>query len=406
MSKIDGFLEKKWFCLSIYLLGGLFFLILYIQTMGKAYRPFGYDMDAYLLGANSLINGLDPYDSPEGTPFIYIYPLLLAFIFVPLTYLPEFMLHTAWYFINVFCLLFSGYLMLKLTQPYSLANSREKVLASLFLGALVSFSAIQNSLLNGQVNSVVLLCCVMFFYSYQSEQENSGWKSCIWLALAIAIKLTPAVLLGFYFVRRKYIFIFYTFIFSVLFMLLPAIIVGDQIFSFYETYLNTFILHKMTATSEIIHNVEGFAPGFNIQSVIGLSYPQIFNMPWVKWLGAAVVIFLLFYTDVITSKANPPAQWVGFSAYLVASLLLSPMGEKHHLIIIEPIFVVAISAYLFNSKWKMYCPVIIGVSFLVLRTLVGLILKDKIYLFFPLMWLLLSLAYVAWNTYKSNKINS
>lgn len=403
MKKIDGLLGKKWFLLSIYALSGLLFLVFYIQAMGKAYRPLGYDMDAYLLGANSLINGSNPYVSPEGTPFIYIYPLLLAFVFVPLTYVPEFVLHTSWYLVNVACLLSSGYLMLRLTQPFSLANSREKIFFSLFLGVLISFSAIQNSLLNGQVNPVVLFCCVMFFYTYQRESESNRWKSCIWLALAIAIKLTPAVLLGFYLVRKKFSFIFYTILLTVFFMLLPAVIVGEEIFSFYATYLNTFILHKMTATSEIISNVERFAPGFNIQSVIGLSYPQIFNMPWVKWLGAGGVIFILFYTDFITSKLNPSSQWISFSAYLIASLLLSPMGEKHHLIIIEPIFVIAISAYLFNSEWKVYCPVIVGVSFLVLRTLVGLVLKDKIYLFFPLMWLLLSLAYIAWNMHKSNE---
>lgn len=391
------FFGNKWFGLSVYILSVVLFFIFYLQAMGKAYRPFGYDMDAYLLGANYLINGQNPYISPEGTPFIYIYPLLLAFVFIPLTYIPEFVLHTAWYLVNVSCLLFSGLLMLKSTQSYSLATSREKILLSLFLGVIVSFSAIQNSLLNGQVNPVVLFCCVMFFYSYQHDNKGNGWKSCIWLALAIAIKLTPAVLLGFYLVRKKIGHIAFAIICAVFFMFLPAILVGEDIFSFYETYINTFILYKVTATSDIIGNVEGFAPGFNIQSVIGLSYPQVFHLAWVKWLGVGVVILILFYIDVVTSRLDRSSQWIGFSAYLVASLLLSPMGEKHHLIIIEPIFVIAISAYIFNGKWKLYCPVAIGVSFLVLRTLTGLLLKDKIYLFIPLMWLLLSLAYIAWN---------
>src|SRR2546425_135045 len=72
------------------------------QTHRKAARPGGYDFTSYLQSAQALAAGADPYHT--GTPFPYIYPLFLAFLLVPLTYVPSAVAVTLWFALGAACL--------------------------------------------------------------------------------------------------------------------------------------------------------------------------------------------------------------------------------------------------------------------------------------------------------------
>src|SRR5204862_207695 len=61
-------------------------VVLFAQTWVRAERPNGIDLTSYLLSARALLHGDSPYLLP--TPFPYLYPATLAFLLIPLTFVP------------------------------------------------------------------------------------------------------------------------------------------------------------------------------------------------------------------------------------------------------------------------------------------------------------------------------
>ena len=74
-------------------------LVFFAQTIGKAYRSEGNDFSAYLLAAEALWAGGNPYQLEMVFP--YIYPLTLATILIPLAVVPYWFAITIWFVIGV-----------------------------------------------------------------------------------------------------------------------------------------------------------------------------------------------------------------------------------------------------------------------------------------------------------------
>jgi hypothetical protein len=383
---------------TLYIILALLTIVFFIQTIGKAYRPNGYDLSAYIYGANALIKGLDPYY--QRLAFIYIYPLFLAFIMTPLMILPYWMINTVWFFLGIGCLYFISVNMLNITKEITKCEDEKKYILPIFISIVICFSSIHNTFLNGQVNLLVLACDVMFFSSFFNKKYIS---SSIWLAAAIAIKLTPIILLGFLFIRKRYGLLLMTILISVFFILLPSVLCGEKIISYYNFYINNFILHKFTATDSVIKDIEGFAPGFNLQSVIGLSYPPAFKSFSLKLFSLLSISILIVWVDIISCKnIISRYDFFGFSAYVIGSLLLSPMGENHHTVAIYPIVLVLVSMIMFNGAWRFRFPRFLSVLFLLSFLVMPSFLKPTAYYFIPL-FILLLIVFVSANYFCGNK---
>ena len=180
---------------SLCLMAGLIVLFL-VQTLQRASRVEGYDFTSYLLSAQGLLHGGNPYDT--ASPFVYVYPLFLAFILIPLTVIPYGLACVIWFSLSATCLFAGSMLLVQMAEDEVKASvDLDLAVPGLAICAIL-FAPIHSNLLNGQVNLIVFFCCVMFFRCFR---RNGAVWAAAWLAAAIAIKLLPAVLLLFLLVR-------------------------------------------------------------------------------------------------------------------------------------------------------------------------------------------------------------
>jgi hypothetical protein len=213
-----------------------------VQTYEAAYRVGGYDFTSYRLSASALWNGENPYKTE--TDFTYIYPLFLAFLLMPLAAVPYWLANFIWFGLGAAALFFSCKILLTLASDDIFAIPNKRYLLSAVAIVLIMFSPIQNNFRNGQVNPIVLFCCVMFLERFTRGKKTSA---ALWLGGAIALKIVPAILLAFLLIRRQWRIMFLTALFTALFCLLPIVVTGSKLFSYYYEYWNWFFCHRLWA---------------------------------------------------------------------------------------------------------------------------------------------------------------
>jgi hypothetical protein len=167
----------------------------------------GIDFKAYYIAADMLRQGKDFYDVEQqiqevlarGLPLnesFYIYPPLLAVLFVPLTTLPMHAAAQAWFFLN---LALYGVSLWTLWRALDLGRLSRNLpllwtLAFLFPPALYT-------IYKGQVNILILLLLTMtYWFDVKGAQRSAG----IALGVAAMIKVIPIFLLPYFAWRKKY----------------------------------------------------------------------------------------------------------------------------------------------------------------------------------------------------------
>ena len=173
-------------------LWGISVVILALGVLHKAHRVNGNDFTMYLDAAQALIAGQNPYAMVGTLP--YMYPLFLAAVLGPLTSVPRDVAIVVWFLASVASLLGAVWVIVGLARAAGVIRPDVPLTVPLVALWFLLFDPIQSDLLNGQVNFPILLLCVLSLRAYlRRRMLGSAWP----LAAAIAVKLTPALLLGF-----------------------------------------------------------------------------------------------------------------------------------------------------------------------------------------------------------------
>jgi alpha-1,2-mannosyltransferase len=316
-------------------------LVLLLQTLRQAYRPQGYDFTSYLLSAKALWEGGNPYKT--GTTFEYIYPLFLAFVLIPLSMVPYWLANLLWFALSVSSLLFVCQALPKLAEFEMGATSDGRWLWPAAIVLAVLFSPIQNNLLNGQVNLIVLFCCTMFLRSCARERSA---VAAAWLGAAIAIKIVPGILVVFLLVRGRFRIVAWTACFAAFFCLLPAVVAGKNIVGFYEHYWNWFFWPSA------LGRVPPNGMFFSLRGTLQYLLPGVGATAWLRTIAQVVSLSALVAIDLAGRKSPPPQRDVwAFSTYLLGCLLLSPTAEIHHLVFAVPAVCLIAAKMLFGRRW-------------------------------------------------------
>jgi hypothetical protein len=344
-----------------YALGLLVCMLLFLlgQTYAMAYREQGYDFTSYLLSAQALIQGENPYT--VSTPFAYIYPLLLAFLLIPLSLIPYWLANFLWFSLSVGSLIWAFLVLAHMSgKPFN-------IVPGVILFVLM-FSPIQNNLRNGQVNFLVLACCVMFLRSMTTDSRLS---SIAWLGTAIALKLLPATLFLFLFIRKEYSVIGGTLVFIALLALLPGILVGSDVLTFYKSYAHSFLLPRI-ADSPAQHGLI-----FNIDRTVGYFSQSLGASPWMRLCSLLVALGAVLSVEacVASSERCDRDIWA-FCAYLIACLLISPISETHHLTFIFPAVIILTLKIFFHKHFATKRVVVLFTSFLVCFVMLAKAFQD------------------------------
>ncbi len=229
----------------------LIIIVFLIQMYSKAYRGDGIDFTSYLLSSKAFLAGNNPYHT--GSPFIYIYPLFLTSVLIPLTVLPYWLSLLIWFLIGVLSFYLSIAIIIKLKKDeVHISQSQASGLLILLLIIFLS-NILQNNLLNGQVNILVMLLSILFFYFFV---ENKLILASAFLAVAISIKIVPVIFLIVSIKKKNFPLLLYTFLFVlILCILLPYLINGHNVFEYYQDYLNEFVLLKINGAPLITKSV-------------------------------------------------------------------------------------------------------------------------------------------------------
>jgi len=289
------------------------------QAWTRAMRASGNDLTTYLAAARAFWDGLNPY--LVNAPFPFIYPLFLCVAIWPFALLPYGVAVGAWYLLAVLALA-SATAPLR-TLARAVPDSRQWLVATAIV-ALAFADVLQNNLVNGQVNPVVLALCVAFAWLHARGRRLAAGAA---LGAAIAIKITPAILLLYLVKRQDWRTVAWT-VGAMLAcgVVLPYLVAGPSIWNEYYHYAQTFLTDRLVDSAEIVSHRRAFGLVEVVRQLTGSALAADI------WIAAAVVAVALWFVDRV-DRAH------AFALYLAASLLISPMSEVHHLIYLWPALV-------------------------------------------------------------------
>ena len=299
-----------------------------VQTFGKAHREIGYDFTSYLASARALAHGENPYAT--GSAFPYLYPLFLAFALIPLTLVPYWLAVFLWYAISIAALASAACVFAGLTKAEQPASGSDQPLLPLFTLSVLLIPILQNNLLNGQVNFLVLLLCVLFL---KFHLENRVFLAPLMLAMGIAIKIVPAILILFLLVRRRFQEAALTFALAVVLCLAPAGLLGAKSANVIAEYFNSMFLGRFTGD----HLAAAKGMFFSLAGFLSYLVPDAAEAGWLKPISVGLVVLIVLLTHYrVRSDPRRETQARIFSLYLIAILLVVPMSETHHLAFLLP----------------------------------------------------------------------
>lgn len=190
------------------------------------------DFKVFLEAAKMISKGVNPYNQyifiTEENSLEYFYSPLWATILIPFSYLPHYVPNMIWLFVNAFFLYRIWILLQKYVDKESLSSKQLSWI--LFLCIIVS---IRFLLYNFELIQMTIFLLWGILESLRMMEDKSKLiLGSLILALVINIKIMPVVLIPYLIYRGYFKAVSFTLLFSVLFLLLPALVIGIDFNSF------------------------------------------------------------------------------------------------------------------------------------------------------------------------------
>ncbi len=306
------------------------------STFDKAYRPGGYDLHCFLATARAVRAGDNPY--LVELPIPYNYPLLACTAAIPFTFLPESVVHAGWFLTTLATWICAANLLMR-RLPFAAKIWRPEWWLPLGFGSLLLFGPIQNHLLNGQTDALVLLLSVLFWIDWR---QGRGGRAALWLGLGVSLKLAPALFFVPLLMRRSWSVIGLTCVWIVvLSVALPALFLGAGVLPAYETYARTFLLAQLHGPA----HSDQYGHCYTIYGTLAQLIPAWKTSLTAKVGAGLLVLSPLCILELREAAFSPWRRFACLEAYLAAILLLNPLSETHHLILLLP------CAWLMVMRW-------------------------------------------------------
>ncbi|MCK5942272.1 MAG: DUF2029 domain-containing protein, partial [Planctomycetes bacterium] len=277
--------------------------------------------------------GVSPYGFEVTFP--YLYSPAFACLMVPLTWLPVVVAALVWFALSAAAL---GYVVAKVARWGSgVARSEGWWLAAMMLLAVGWYRLVHSNLVNGQVNLILVAMCVAFF---EAERRGRHRGAGFLLALAVHTKALPVLLVGYLLVRRRWAAIGWCAGFGVALALAPALFWGADTVEIYRSYVEQ--LQEKVARGTIDDGAITIASSgereyFTLRGLLAVLVPSSSPSQVFKYGCIAVVLAGTFAVDRVMRRADTTAAHAAaFATWLLASLLISPISEKHHLALLFP----------------------------------------------------------------------
>jgi Glycosyltransferase family 87 len=321
-------------------------LLFAVQAWRKAYRPDGNDLTSYLAASRALLEGTNPYE--VATPFPYIYPLFSALVLIPFTLVPYSVAVLLWFVISAATLVWVLAWVAAREDPAGHARDAVPIAAIVLL---LLAEIVQNNLLNGQVNFVVLAFCIAAI-----RAGSNGFASAGWWGAAIATKILPLAAAPWWLLRGRIVVVIGAVMIAVALALAPALIAGTKAFDWTAAYLRGFIGPSLQA-------------GASADTLQFSFYWLVSHLvPDVSWLPLACALIVICGTAAADARRRSPNDdHLAFAMYLAAIPLASPKSETHHLAFVMPAAYICALRVLRNrvplNDWRARTAILSGALF-------------------------------------------
>ena len=300
--------------------------ILIIFHLIRAVKEGG-DLESYLRAATRIIEDAPLYIQ-ETVP--YIYPPLIAFLLIPLSFPPPAVTKIFWYILNLFLIGFSLKLLLRLID-YKDIN----IFNLVSLSVLFTLRFFMNNSNLGQINVVILFLCVTTLYFFI---HNKDIYAGIILALAIVIKITPVLLLFYFIYKREFRLVISSIAGAVVFLFIPSFAFGLEnyinILSQYREIISNFYdstYFNQSFYNTFVHFLSPVSLWNNMQiNIASLDEYQIKFIIYTIF-GFISLLFAFIFREKIKNR-NDLNVLFEYSMVIILMLLFSPVSRKAHFV--------------------------------------------------------------------------
>jgi hypothetical protein len=380
--------DRRITVISLILLVGIFgYFLLYIYhrfTVGH----FG-DFPTFYHAAKALVAGRDPF-IPVEDGLAYVYPPLLAWLFIPLTGLSKINAARVVFPINMACAVMSIFIGAReLSRRFGVQRlSMAGLLAIAALTTLMGENELRGQLQQMETDAIMLLMFTLALRWLDGQPLLAGGA----LSVAFNIKYLSLVFLPYLLLRRRWKAAAGMIGGSIFFMLLPAITIGwKEDFRCLGVAMGGLLrwvgIHPAVSQHAHIHPLDSLV---SISLTSGMarllkqyhlpdSWALLGAMIWIGLIiGAATMMYrhrrfaMLQWPDAERQKAQPyrglvALEWLGLIA---AALLFSPNTNTRHLVMAILLEVAAAVLLLIPRPGVSRVPLLVGTGML----LVGFIM--------------------------------
>ena len=309
--------------LLLVMLAGLY----YASRSDADPNRYGNDFNVYYFAAREVRDGRTPYDNSLGEWTPYLYPPLLAELLVPITLLPLPVAAYLWFLLNAASLFLALYMSSRLAAP-------ERTLAVFGLTFVLLFRFTLDNLDYGQVNLLVAALAVAHVYFFTRGRKLAAAAV---LALAVAIKLTPVVVLFYHLAKRRWRYVLANLALVGVLGVVSFAPFGARGGSAFQTFVN-----------RTVHNEQKFDLAYHGNQSLRGAWERL---GWADdRVGAlmATLLFALFIIVPVFLVMYRQGNEVSVSApFFCLTVLLSPLSWKQHYVILAlPL------AYVIGRAWR------------------------------------------------------
>ena len=286
-------------------------------------RPEGNDLSAYLAAAQALVAGGDPYTVPLPQGFNK-YPLTIATLLVPLTWLPVTVAQFGWFALNVTALVGALSTLDRLWVPEAGARDVRRHLpfvVRLVVVAVALFYPLHRHLKLGQVDLIVLFMCCRFLHA---DLARRGRAAGMWLGSAIAVKLTPVIFSVPLIRARKWRILLYTGVFVIVGTLALPFLASSRVLTLYRASWWPWLSWELALPVTLRHNFAG---------ALASLWPPLAGLLGFPYAAAILVLLPVAWARGHVGESRQGRLLV-FALCLVAIPLISPVGGGHRRVVL------------------------------------------------------------------------
>ncbi len=320
-------------------------------------RPFMHgDFGVYLHAARLLLGGRNIYTTPvapvEQGGLFYIYPPLLAFLFIPLTYLPENISIVLWTALNVALVAWMVPAVCELCCGSRFSELPAKTRWSIgAFSVLLTGRFILQHLDRGQTNLLVLALVVLGIGLIQRQDSRPMLGGAL-VGLTIALKVLPGPFLIWFLFRRQFKALAGAAAGLVSGLSLPALLVGWKAnWALLSFWISDYVLNTTKRESklelEFNYSLRGVLYRFFTPAIAfehgGRAYSfMIFPAPasWIiaaDWLLRFAVLGVVILYWVRFRRSSDLVLTGGGTAVLLAAIpLLYPTTQQNYFVFLLP----------------------------------------------------------------------